>query len=171
MCFSTFNYLASVQNVLVILKCGCGVCFIKLIENILAKAVANLSMSNSVTKQLSCKAYFETKQRYFSHQSKIHDKIAVISVKIFCQPKYFLVTRKPRYTIISTSGRNIAISPEPKLRWTSDQSVILSLSIVVQKKKNRALYLYWLNHGGPRKFENTFFEIAKMRFLTIFVNF
>ena len=107
MCFSTFNYLASVQNVLVILKCGCGVCFIKLIENILAKAVANLSMSNSVTKQLSCKAYFETKQRYFSHQSKIHDKIAVISVKIFCQPKYFLVTRKPRYTIISKTSPNL----------------------------------------------------------------
>ena len=30
--------------------------------------------------------------------------MAVISVKIFCEPKYFLVSRIPRYTIISTSA-------------------------------------------------------------------
>ena len=36
------------------------------------------------------------------HQSNIHSKITVISVKIFFEPKYFLVTRIPRYTIIST---------------------------------------------------------------------
>ena len=31
------------------------------------------------------------------------------------------------------------------------------------EKKNRALYLSWFNHGGPTKFENTFFQIAKLR--------
>ena len=35
-----------------------------------------------------------------SQQSNIRDKIAVISAKIFCEQKYFLVTRIPRYTII-----------------------------------------------------------------------
>ena len=32
----------------------------------------------------------------------------------------------------------------------------------------RVLYLYWFNLGGPTKIENTFFQIAKLRFLTIF---
>ena len=50
MWYDMFDYLAPVKNVLIILKCGCGVGCVKLIENILAKAVANLSMSNSVTK-------------------------------------------------------------------------------------------------------------------------
>ena len=31
-------------------------------------------------------------------------------------------------------------------------------------KKNRAFYLSWFNRGGPTKFENTFFQIAKLRF-------
>ena len=37
------------------------------------------------------------------HYSNFRDKIAVILVKIFCEPKKFLVSRIPRYTIISTS--------------------------------------------------------------------
>ena len=60
--------------------------------------------------------------------------------------------------------RKIAISPEPNLRWTSDQSVNSSLSVAVQEKKTRALYLSRLKRGGPMKFENTFFQIAKLRF-------
>ena len=38
------------------------------------------------------------------HESNFRDKIAVILVKIFCELKNFLVSRIPRYTIISTSG-------------------------------------------------------------------
>ena len=67
--------------------------------------------------------------------------------------------------------RKIAISPQPNLRWTSDQSVNSSLSVAVQEKKTRALYLSRLKRGGPMKFENTFFQIAKLRFLSIFVDF
>ena len=59
--------------------------------------------------------------------------------------------------------RKISISPEPNLRWISDQSVNSSLSVAVQEKKNRVLYLSRLKHGGPMKFENTFFQIAKLR--------
>ena len=66
--------------------------------------------------------------------------------------------------------RKIAISPERNLRWTSDQSVNSCLSVAVQEKKTRALYLSRLKRGGPMKFENTFFQIAKLRFSSIFVN-
>ena len=58
--------------------------------------------------------------------------------------------------------QKIAISPEPNLRWTSDQSVNSSFSVVVQKKKTRVLYLSRFNHGGPSKFENTFSQIVKL---------
>ena len=67
--------------------------------------------------------------------------------------------------------RKIAISLEPNLRWTSDQSVDSSLSVVVPKKKTRALYLSRFIRGGPTKFESTFFQIAKLPFLTIFADF
>ena len=60
---------------------------------------------------------------------------------------------------------------EPNLRWTSDQSVNSSLSVEVQEKKNRAFYLSRLKRGGPMKFENTIFQIAKLRFSSIFVDF
>ena len=53
---------------------------------------------------ISHTAIFTTKSPHFSPQSNIPDKITVISVKIFCDPKHFLVSRIPRYTIISTSG-------------------------------------------------------------------
>ena len=36
-------------------------------------------------------------------------------------------------------------------------------------EKNRALYLSRFSRGGPTKFESTFFQIAKLRFLRIFV--
>ena len=64
----------------------------------------NPSILKILGQNISHKAIFTTKFPHFSHQSNIHDKIAVISVKIFCEPKYFLVSRIPRYTIISTSG-------------------------------------------------------------------
>ena len=67
--------------------------------------------------------------------------------------------------------RKIVISPEPNLCWTSDQFVSSSLSVAVQEKKPRALYLSRLKRGGPMKFENTFFQIAKLRFSSIFVDF
>ena len=67
--------------------------------------------------------------------------------------------------------RRIAISPKPNLRWTSDQSVNSSLSVLVQLKKNRALYLSRFNRGGQTKFENTYFQIAKFRFSSIFNKF
>ena len=35
-------------------------------------------------------------------------------------------------------------------------------------EKSRAIYLSRLNHNSPAKFENTFFQIAKLRFLKIF---
>ena len=52
---------------------------------------------------------------------------------------------------------------------TSDQSVNSSLSVVVQKKKTRAFYVSWFNRGGPMKFENTFFLIAKLGIFPISV--
>ena len=67
--------------------------------------------------------------------------------------------------------RKTAISPEPNLCWTSDQSVNLSLSVVVQQKKKRALYLSRFKRGGPMKFKNTLFQIAKLRFLPFFAVF
>ena len=73
----------------------------------------------------------------------------------------------PRGGAIIILCRKIAISPEPNLRWTSDQSVNSSLSVAVQEKKTRAIYLSRLKRGGPLKFENTFFQIAKLRFLPI----
>ena len=38
-------------------------------------------------------------------------------------------------------------------------------------EKNRALYLSRLKRGGLMKFENTFFQIEKLRFSSIFVDF
>ena len=35
-------------------------------------------------------------------------------------------------------------------------------------EKNRALHLSWFYCGGPTKLKNTFFQIAKLRFLSIF---
>ena len=64
-----------------------------------------------------------------------------------------------------------AISPEPNLHWTSGQSVNSSLFVSVQQEKNRTLYLSRFNRGGLTKFENTFFQIAKLRFSTIFNDF
>ena len=66
--------------------------------------------------------------------------------------------------------QKIAISPEPNLCWTSDQSVNSSLSVAVQEKKTRALYLSRLKRGGLMKFEITFFQIAKLRFSSIFID-
>jgi len=43
-----------------------------------------------------------------------------------------------------------------------------STSVVVQYKKNRALYLSWFNRGGPTKFKSTFFPQVKLRFSKIF---
>ena len=37
--------------------------------------------------------------------------------------------------------------------------------------KTRALYLSRFSHGGPMKFESTFFQIAKLRFSTILADF
>ena len=51
----------------------------------------------------------------------------------------------------------VAISSEPNLRWTSDQFVRCG-----PVEKTRVLYLSRFNHGGPMKFENTFFQIAKL---------
>ena len=65
----------------------------------------------------------------------------------------------------------IAISTEPIHYWTSDQSVNSSLSVLVQWKKARSLHLSQFNRGGPTKFKNTFLQIGKLRFLTIFNDF
>ena len=46
----------------------------------------------------------------------------------------------------------------PNTRLTSDQSVNSKLTVVVQTKKNS---------GVPTKLENTFFQMVKLRFLTI----
>ena len=67
--------------------------------------------------------------------------------------------------------QKVAIAPHPNIWWTRDQSVNSSLSIVVQKKKPIALYLSRFSRGGPTKFESTFFQIAKLKFLTIFADF
>ena len=63
---------------------------------------------------------------------------------------------------ISIFCRKIAISPQPNIRWTWDQSVNSSLSVVIQK--NISLYLSWFNHGSTTKFENASFQITKLRF-------
>ena len=55
--------------------------------------------------------------------------------------------------------RKIAFSPQPNIQLTWDQSVNSSLSVVVQYKKTRALYLPWLNCGGLTKFEGSLFKI------------
>ena len=68
------------------------------------------------------------------------------------------------FTLIIILCQKIAVSPEPNLRWTSNQSVNSSLSVAVKEKKNRAFYPSQFKHGGPKKFENTFFQIAKLRF-------
>ena len=67
--------------------------------------------------------------------------------------------------------RKIVISTEPNIRLTWDQSVNLSLSVVVQQKRTRVLYLSHFNRDGQTKFESTFFQIAKLRFLIIFNDF
>ena len=59
----------------------------------------------------------------------------------------------------------ITISPQPNIWLTSDQSVNLSLSVVVQLTKNRALVLSRFNRGSLTKFENAFFQ---KRFMSIF---
>ena len=59
-----------------------------------------------------------------------------------------------------------------EIQLTYGQSVNSSLSIVVQLKKNIALlYLSQFNHGGQEKFENAFFQIAKLKRLMIFADF
>ena len=67
--------------------------------------------------------------------------------------------------------RRIGVSPQRNIRLIQDQSVNSSLSIVVQQKKTRVLYLSRFSRGGPTKFESTFFRIVKLRFLSIFVDF
>ena len=57
------------------------------------------------------------------------------------------------------------------IRRTQDQSVNSSLSVVVQEIKNRTLYLHRFSRGGPRKFESTFFQKAKLRFSMILADF
>ena len=64
------------------------------------------------------------------------------------------------------------LSPQRNIRWTQNQSVNSSLSIVVQQKKNSALYLSWFSRGGQTKYESTFLQKAKLSFqifLWIFV--
>ena len=46
--------------------------------------------------------------------------------------------------------RKIAISPEPKLRWISDQSVNSSLSVAVQEKTNK-IFLCVFMHKNESK--------------------
>ena len=53
MCFNLFEYLASVENVFVISKCGCGVGSVKVIENSLAKAVTQLFANTKSFKGLN----------------------------------------------------------------------------------------------------------------------
>ena len=80
----------------------------------------------------------------------------------FLNDTLFFNTYYPGEVIILC--RKIAISLEPNLCLTSDQSVNSSLSVGVQKNETRALYLSGYNCGGPTKFENIFFRIAKFRF-------
>ena len=90
-------------------------------------------------------------------------KIGGYFLYFVCFPNF---VEKRNWKIILIPNPN---SPEPNLRWTSDESVNSSLSVAVQEKKTRALYLSLLKRGSPMKFENTFFHIAKLRFLWIFI--
>ena len=62
---------------------------------------------------------------------------------------------------------HLRIAPEHLL----DPRPVLKLEFVrcgPVEKKNRAIYLSRFKRGGPMKFETTFFQIAKLRFSTIF---
>ena len=66
---------------------------------------------------------------------------------------------------IASAKWNFELGYAPTHRRTSGLLELLS------QLKTRALYLSWLKRGGPMKFENTFFQIAKLRFSSIFVDF
>ena len=44
----------------------------------------------------------------------------------------------------------------------------LKLPLWSRRKKTRALYLSWFNHGGPKKFKITIFQQAKLSYSKIF---
>ena len=61
-----------------------------------------------------------------------------------------------RLTLINAGGgghnhlrpKENRVFPQQNIEGTRDQSVNSSLPVMVQKKKNRVLYLSWFNRGG-----------------------
>ena len=103
-----------------------------------------------------------------SQQSNIRDKIAVISAKIFCEQKYFLVTRISRYTIISTYAAWVLRYHTPHKHLTPDftwfETILILLTHVQSCKtctytvfqlytssntKAIKMVLIWLERGDP----------------------
>ena len=116
---------------------------------------------------------------YYAQQSPRCDKIQIPMTKqtqygikrcvlfsvntLIHPPNYHLFTGK-----MVLCRKKIANSLEPNNRWTSDQSVNLSLFVVVQQKITRELYLFPFTRGGLTTFKNTIYEIANLRFSAIF---
>ena len=65
-----------------------------------------------------------------------------------------------------TGGGGQMAPPVGKSRFLHNRTSVSPLWS--SRKKPRVLYPSRFNRGGPTKFENTFFQIAKFRFSTIF---
>ena len=91
--------------------------------------------------------------------------------KVFCQkklgPKIFGTFLNPNHHPLSENRDFSRIEPPYDLR------PVCKLDFVPcdPEEKNRVVYLSLFNCGDLKKFENNFFQIAKLRFLTIFANF
>ena len=77
------------------------------------------------------KVHPKTRQKYMQTKTKKNRTLKILNFN----PSY------PEGGVIIILCQKIAISAELNLHWTSDQSVNSSLCVVVQKKKNRALFL------------------------------
>ena len=89
-----------------------------------------------------------------------------------------LLNNNLSYTILTLSGmggaflgppcRKIVISPEPDLRWTSDQSVNSSLSVAVQEKKTQRALSFSVEAWRPNEVQEHLFPNSEIE---IFIDF
>ena len=97
--------------------------------------------------------------------------IPIVSIKPTKQnpPNQFYITKSKETKSILSKSCDFSGTEHPL-----DLRPVCKLKFVCcspGEKKTRAFYLSRLKRGGPMKFENTFFQIAKLRFSSIFVDF
>ena len=139
-------------------------------------------MDDFQTSQKLIQHFFKATSYYFNIQEGFMNNKGILSdyFKVSSKTQLKLINHIHQITVritlltlinVGCGGRNHPPSSEDCVFSTPehllDQSVNSSVSVVVQQKRTRALYLSRFSRGGPMKFESTFFQIAKLRFLKI----